>query len=100
MRVRSHGLRVLPNSGDSVTALWPNSDVVVLPSTIAPAARKRPTATASCSGTRSANSCEPAVVRSPRVKITSLIETGTPWSGPSGSRFITATSASSAAARA
>jgi len=35
-----------------------------------------------------------AVVVSPRVKRTSLIETGTPWSGPSGSPFVTAISAS------
>src|SRR3989441_70537 len=94
-----HGLRVTPKSGFSVTALRPNSDVLVFPRTSAPAARRRATAIASSSGTWSAKSREPPVVVSPRVKRTSLIETGTPWSGPSGSSFVTAISASRAAAR-
>src|SRR3989441_8404824 len=97
---RFQGLRVIPNSGLSVTALWPNSDVVVLPVMTAPAARRRATATASSSGTTSANRREPPVVRRPRVKMTSLMETGTPWSDPSGSRLTTAISASRAARRA
>src|SRR2546425_175844 len=50
VRSRFHGLRVTPKSGLSVTALWPNSDVVVLPRSTAPAAFSRPTDTASCSG--------------------------------------------------
>src|SRR5437762_33068 len=95
-----HGFRVTPKSGFSVTALWPNSDVLVLPRSTAPAAFRRATAIASSSGTWSAKSREPPVVVSPRVKRTSLIETGTPWSGPSGSPFVTAISASRAAVRA
>src|SRR5439155_225245 len=58
---RFHGLRVIPKRGLSVTALWPNSDVVVFPRMTAPAARSRPTTTASSSGTASANSREPPV---------------------------------------
>src|SRR2546426_298921 len=95
-----HGFFVTPKRGFSVMALWPNSDVLVFPRTSAPAARRRATAIASSSGTWSAKSREPPVVVSPRVKRTSLIETGTPWSGPSGSPFVTAISASRAAARA
>ncbi len=95
-----HGFLVTPKRGFSVTALWPNSDVLVFPMTMAPAALRRATAIASSSGTWSAKSREPPVVGSPRVKRTSLIETGTPWSGPSGSPFVTAISASRAAARA
>src|SRR5947208_2106725 len=91
-----HGFRVTPKSGFSVAALWPNSDVLVLPRSTAPAAFRRATAIASSSGTWSAKSREPPVVVSPRVKRTSLIETGTPWSGPSGSPFVTAISASRA----
>jgi len=48
---RFQGLRVIPKSGLSVTALWPNSGVVVLPMMMAPAPFKRSTETASSSGT-------------------------------------------------
>jgi hypothetical protein len=47
---RFQGLRVMPKSGLSVTALWPSSEVLVLPRITAPAARSRPTAIASSSG--------------------------------------------------
>ncbi len=73
-----HGLRVMPKSGLSVTALWPNSAVLVLPRMMAPAPLSRSTETASSSGTCSAKSREPPVVRRRRVKRRSLIETGTP----------------------
>ena len=43
MRSRFHGLRVVPKAGPSVSAFTPNSGVVVLPTTIAPAARHRAT---------------------------------------------------------
>ncbi len=46
-----HGLRVMPRSGLSVTALWPNSGVVVLPTMMAPAPLRRSTHTESSSGT-------------------------------------------------
>ncbi len=45
------GLRVIPKSGLSVTALWPNSGVVVLPMMMAPTPFRRSTLTASSSGT-------------------------------------------------
>ena len=61
------GLRVTPNIGLSVRALKPNSERFVLPRTTAPAAFRRPTATLSASGTSSAKSREPPVVRRPRV---------------------------------
>src|SRR5436305_1368643 len=49
-----HGFLVTPKRGFSVTALWPNSDVLVFPMTMAPAALRRATAIASSSGTWSA----------------------------------------------
>jgi hypothetical protein len=50
VRARFHGFRVTPNSGLSVNGLWPNSGVVVLPTSTAPASRRR-TGTASSVGT-------------------------------------------------
>src|SRR5476651_194890 len=44
---RFHGLRVVPCSGESVSAFQPNSGVVVLPRNTNPAARKRPVTAAS-----------------------------------------------------
>src|SRR5579859_6907580 len=41
VRARSHGLRVIPVSGESVQPFQPNSGVVVLPKKTAPAARRR-----------------------------------------------------------
>src|SRR5260221_693047 len=41
--VLSHGLRVIPVSGESVTPFQPNSGVVVLPKKTAPASRSRAT---------------------------------------------------------
>ena len=66
VRERSHGLRVTPKSGLSVSGLWPNSGVVVLPMRMAPASRSRRTGTASSAGTWSAKISEPIVVRTPR----------------------------------
>ena len=51
VRAGFHGLRVMPKSGLSVTALWPNSGVVVLPTMMAPAPLSRSTQTESSSGT-------------------------------------------------
>lgn len=48
---------------------------------MAPAARSRWTTSASTSGTWSLKSVDPKVVRSPLVRVTSLIPTGTPKSG-------------------
>jgi hypothetical protein len=74
-------LRVGPKAGLSVVTPQPNSCVAVLASTIPPARRIAATTSASAAGTRSANSAEPSVVRSPPVSIRSLTSTGTPSSG-------------------
>ena len=97
----SHGLRVMPVSGLSVTAFQPNSGVVVLPSSTAPASRSRAVA-----GASSASGAAPAVVRlprsvgQPRVRMMSLIDAGTPSSGPRGSPRGQRASEARAAARA
>src|SRR5436305_9291942 len=44
----SHGLRVTPVNGLSVTPFQPNSGIVVLPTTIAPCSLRRATVGASC----------------------------------------------------
>ena len=49
VRVRSHGLRVVPHAFVWVKAVTPNSGAAVLPMGTAPAARKRPTCTESWS---------------------------------------------------
>ena len=98
MRSRSHAFGVSPNSGARVKGLWPNSGVVVLPIMIAPASRKRATATASVSGTLCSKISEPIVVRTPRVLTRSLTENGTPCSGPRSSPRATASSARRASA--
>src|SRR5205814_5554781 len=76
-------------SGLSVTPFQPNSGVVVLPSSTAPASRKRATAGASSShGPFGSIVFEPRSVGQPRARIKSLIETGTPSSGPIGAPLI------------
>ena len=61
-----------------------NSSQFILPSTTAPAASSCATAVQSYGGTYLSRIFDPAVVRTPRVLITSLIPTGTPPSGGSG----------------
>ena len=94
------GLRVAPNSSLTVLAPVANSGVLVLASTIAPAALRRRTTSASSVGTLSSNSGEPNVVRIPAVTVTSLMPIGRPCSGPSAVPCITASSAARAATRA
>src|SRR5579864_5886382 len=78
VRSRFHGLRVIPVSGLSPTAIQPNSGVVVLPRMTAPASLSRATAgESSVSGTFSVR-CEPRRVGNPRISIKSLIVVGTP----------------------
>ena len=78
----SHGLRVGPKRSGSVTGRMPNSGVLVLPTTIAPAARRRATTGESWSGTQSPSERLPFVVRSPSVSANrSLMAIGTPASG-------------------
>src|SRR5437763_3888427 len=88
VRSRFHGLRVTPESGESVVGFQPNSGVVVLPKKIAPAARRRATA-----GESSLQFWLGSIVREPtrrgqpRVNRVSLTATGTPSSRPFGSPF-------------
>ena len=89
-----------PNTSLKVLAPAPNSGVLVLPSTMAPAAFSRRTTSASSVGTLSLNSGEPKVVRMPAVGVMSLMTTGRPCSAPSLSPRITAASASFACSRA
>src|SRR5205807_8811368 len=80
------GLRVTPNTSLKVLAPAPNSGVLVLPSTMAPAAFSRATTSASSSGTWCSKILLPHVVRMPLVGVRSLIDTGTPCSGPRRAR--------------
>src|SRR5229473_1077126 len=57
-----HGLRVLPKSRFFVNGVKPNSGVLVLPTTIAPAARNRPTINEPSLAISSPNGNEPNVV--------------------------------------
>jgi len=86
VRARFQGLRLTPVSGELVSPLQPNSGVVVLPSSTAPASRRRAAAGASVSqGWSGSTVRDPRRVGQPRVRIRSLIDTGTPSSGPAGS---------------
>src|SRR5262245_28542005 len=73
-----HGLRVAPNNSLTVLAPVANSGVLVLASTIAPAALRRRTTSASSVGTLFLNSGEPYVVRMPAVGVMSLTPNGRP----------------------
>src|SRR5881275_1390635 len=81
-----HGLRVMPVNGLSPIAFQPNSGVVVLPRMIAPVSRSRAVAGASSASGTGSTRCEPRRVGKPRIKMRSLIVTGTPSSGPCGAR--------------
>ncbi len=100
VRSARHALRVRPNSGASVRHCWPNSGVVVFPTTIAPARFSRATESASSSGTWSLKIRLPQVVRMPAVGTRSFTAIGTPCKGPSAFPRITACSAARAAASA
>ena len=83
VRDRSQGLRVMPVSGELVSPLQPNSGVLVLPSSTAPASRRRAVTGASTSqGWCGSTVRDPRRVGQPRVRIRSLIEVGTPSSRP------------------
>ncbi len=80
------GLRVVPVSGLSVEPFQPNSGVVVLPSRTAPASRRRATdGASSVHGPFGSTVSEPRRVAQPLVSSRSLMATGTPSSGDSGS---------------
>ena len=99
-RSRSQGLRVTPHRGLSVMALWPSSEVVVLPMRIPPAARIRATLGASWGGVKSAKRWDPKVVLRSLVQIRSLTEKGTPSRGPRGAPLTILASAILASSRA
>ena len=82
-RSRSHGLRTGPMAEFSLEEPIPNSSMFVLPSTTAPASRRRPTAVASPDGTKSPRMREPQVVSRPAVQMLSLTATGSPARGRS-----------------
>src|SRR5882757_9957339 len=82
---RFHGLRVMPVSGLSPIAFQPNSGVVVLPRNTAPLSRRRATEGASSvQGCPGSTVLLPRRVGQPLVSTMSLIEVGTPSTGPSG----------------
>ena len=62
----------------------PISCMFALPTSSAPAARRRATTVASCAGRRAAEKLVPTVVGYPAWSISSLIATGTPSNGPIG----------------
>ena len=76
------GLRLMPVSSELVSPLQPNSGVVVLPKSTAPASRKRAVTGASTSqGWSGLTVLLPRKVGHPWVRIRSLIDTGTPSIG-------------------
>src|SRR5262245_36570154 len=79
--LKFHGLRLMPVRGELVSPLQPNSGVLVLPSSTAPASRNRAVAGASPSHVWLASTVRlPRKVGQPCVRIRSLIEVGTPSS--------------------
>ena len=81
-----HGLPVTPCRIESVTPFQANSGVVVLPRNTVPASRSRAVAGPSSVHSPSASMrLLPRTVGQPLVRNMSLIETGTPSAGPSGS---------------
>src|SRR6516225_12317691 len=80
-----HGLRVGPNKALLVLAPQANSGVLVLASTMAPAALSRRTTSSSSLGTLSFRSGEAKVVRIPAVWVMSLMPIGSPCNAPNGS---------------
>ena len=96
----SCGLRVGPKAEFSVELPMANSSRLVLPMTMAPAARSRSTTVASYGGAQPSRIRDEHVVGTPRVHRLSLSATGTPASGPGSSPAAMRASRSSAAASA
>ena len=99
-RVRSYGLRVVPNTGLKVCEPAAHSGTLVLPIVTAPAPRIRSATRSSRLGTWSERSGDPNVVRQPATSWVSLNACGSPCSGPTGSPRASRSSASAAPARA
>ncbi len=76
-----HGFRVAPNASVSVNGQIVSSGVSVLPTTIAPAERRRATTSESARHGSSLVARLPQAVPAPATSVSSLIETGTPSSG-------------------
>ena len=81
-RVGSTGLSVVPKTVLKVCEPAANSGTLVRPMTTTPAPRTRSTSRSSTSGTWSANSGEPYVVRHPATSWVSLNANGSPCRGP------------------
>ena len=95
VREGSQGLRAGPKRSGSVTGKMPSSGVLVLPTMIAPASRRRRTSVLSSSGTQSPIAFMPIAQRIPLVSATrSLTAIGTPASGRSSPGSIASASAS------
>ncbi len=99
-RVRSWGLRVVPNAEFSVEEPIANSSRLVLPTLTAPAARRRPTTVASYGGHHPSRIFDEHVVGMPLVHRLSFNAIGTPASGPGSRPAATAASTAAASARA
>ena len=99
-RLGSRGLRVVPKTRLKVWEPAANSGTLVRPISTAPARRIRSTTRSSRSGTWSAKSGEPYVVRQPATSWVSLTANGSPWSGPTGQPRARWSSAAAAPARA
>ena len=96
----SYGLRVGPKTGLNVCDPAPNSGVLVLPITTAPAALSSATCGASKVGIWEAKIGDPYVVLIPAVSARSLIAMGSPCSGPANEPRAARASRSAAVARA
>ena len=96
---RDHGLRVCPNAGPLVNGHWPSSQVLVLPTITAPAARSRRTTSASVPA-GSMVPCAPKRVGTPATSTSSLTAIGMPSRGRSAVSRPEARSRSAAAASA
>mmetsp|Transcript_86758 Transcript_86758/g.246041 ORF Transcript_86758/g.246041 Transcript_86758/m.246041 type:complete len:230 (+) Transcript_86758:962-1651(+) len=81
-RSRAHGFRDGGPRRFLVTAEKPSAEVLVFPTTMAPARRRRPTWTESRTAGAAGDVCRPLVVGMPRTSSRSLTAMGTPASGP------------------
>lgn len=98
VRSAAHGLWVWPKAAALVNGSWPSSQVLVLPTITAPAARSRRTDSAS-SVFGGKVPPQPKAVGSPAISVSSFTATGTPSSGsrsPAASRASAASASSGA----
>ena len=100
MRPGCHGLRVRPNSEESVWTRSAMSGQLVRAIGIAPACFMRSTTGESTGGSASASAGRPQLVADPTMSMFCFTVHGTPCSGPRSSPALRARSASAAAPRA